>query len=498
MKGLFLTGAVLAYVATGDWLASVSVLTLGAVYLLLKDVQGPPVLFLALSYQWMQTSIGLFYGPFTGRPMLATTAAEWGTMVLIGLGCVLSLAVGIRVGINFIKTRMHEEPIEEMLFSMSTLLMIYFGAFIATGILQSIAYEYPMLREPMAMSSTVRLMVFYFAVRRLLRPSIQVLPLVALLGFEVLIGLTGFFANFKEPMLMTAIALLEVFDRRRATHWLGLAVLVVAATTAGVFWMGVRGTLRTDFEDTERVAAGGRAARFARLREVGSEWWALDKQETLWTIDFLVERQWVIYYPALAIARVPSIIPHTGGELIWKALVHVATPRLLYPNKPGVGSDSDLVRRVLGRLGGGRGNRYEHRVRLCRGVLCRLRLAVHVRAGAHLGLLCRRVLPGLASPDSPRAGSDPPARGRLLDRLVSVRTLLASNDRHVRHDGDLPGRRRVLDRSVAPAAPIQAAGPTKLATVGRQPARAVAGLIASPADPSSARGADRFVIPIAA
>ena len=33
--------------------------------------------------------------------------------------------------------------------------------------------------------------------------------------FEVALGFTGYFANFREPMILAAIASLEVFDSKR-------------------------------------------------------------------------------------------------------------------------------------------------------------------------------------------------------------------------------------------------------------------------------------------
>ncbi len=40
--------------------------------------------------------------------------------------------------------------------------------------------------------------------------------------------------------------------------------------------------------------------------------------------------------------------PHEDGEILWAAVVHVLTPRLLFPDKPPVESDSEKVRRYTG------------------------------------------------------------------------------------------------------------------------------------------------------
>jgi hypothetical protein len=62
----------------------------------------------------------------------------------------------------------------------------------------------------------------------------------------------------------------------------------------------------------------------------------------------VVERVWAIYYPALAVERVPSVLPHTNGEIIEGALSHLVTPRILFPDKGDLPSDSEMVRKYSG------------------------------------------------------------------------------------------------------------------------------------------------------
>lgn len=65
-------------------------------------------------------------------------------------------------------------------------------------------------------------------------------------------------------------------------------------------------------------------------------------------VDSLIDRVWVQYYPALAMRRVPSALPHSDGQFLKGAIVHVLMPRLLYPDKPALQDDSDKVRYYSG------------------------------------------------------------------------------------------------------------------------------------------------------
>ena len=66
------------------------------------------------------------------------------------------------------------------------------------------------------------------------------------------------------------------------------------------------------------------------------------------SVETLVDRLWAIKYPAMALERVPFIIPYTDGQIMHDALVHIVTPRFLNPDKPDLISDSELVRKYAG------------------------------------------------------------------------------------------------------------------------------------------------------
>ena len=79
-----------------------------------------------------------------------------------------------------------------------------------------------------------------------------------------------------------------------------------------------------------------------------SQWLRQDFKHVYDDLDIFVDRMWVIYYPALAVSRVPSMVPHENGAIMWRALVHIVTPRLLFPDKAVLESDSEMVMRYSG------------------------------------------------------------------------------------------------------------------------------------------------------
>jgi hypothetical protein len=289
----------------------------------------------------------LFYIALTGRSLVATTAAEYRGTVLIALGCVLALAVGLHLGLRLMRRAHRPSPITTPLAGLNTLVTVYLVLLVTTGGVQQLAWQYPQFTQAILALSYFRLGLVYLLMRRLSIPVPDVPRIAMLLGVEVGLGLTGFFASFREPLILAALAMSEVFDSRRLSHWaagLGVGATIVIV---GLFWSGVRGEYRQDFYQVEAFAET-RSMRLERMNVLAQEWIQRDKQEFLWNLDFMVDRLWVIYYPALAIDRVPGTLPHTDGAIIGGALRHIVTPRALFPDKPELPSDSEMVRLYSG------------------------------------------------------------------------------------------------------------------------------------------------------
>jgi hypothetical protein len=113
----------------------------------------------------------------------------------------------------------------------------------------------------------------------------------------------------------------------------------------GVLWMGIRTDYRQDFESAE---LSSRSARFERVGSLSNEWMGSDADRLWKDLDSLVDRLWAIYYPALAVERVPTQLPHEDGAILSAAIRHIVMPRILFPDKPVLPSDSEMVRRYSG------------------------------------------------------------------------------------------------------------------------------------------------------
>jgi hypothetical protein len=147
--------------------------------------------------------------------------------------------------------------------------------------------------------------------------------------------------------------MLEIFDRRNIRHWLAMGLVGATMVVLGVVWMGIRVDYRRDYMAIDNFQTS-RSTRVDRIENLATDWLNSDSQNMLTTADSLVNRMWTIYYPALAIKRVPGSLPHTDGSILMAALTHLVTPRVFFPNKPDLPSDSDMVRKYSNVMVAGR------------------------------------------------------------------------------------------------------------------------------------------------
>ena len=118
--------------------------------------------------------------------------------------------------------------------------------------------------------------------------------------------------------MLTGLAMLEIFDRRNLRHWAAAAAMAVVTVGCGLVWMGIRTEYRRDYVQIDNFRTD-RSARIARIGDLVSGFFHSDTDEFTKTFDNFIDRMWPIYYPALAVARVPRHLPHTDGAIIGAA-----------------------------------------------------------------------------------------------------------------------------------------------------------------------------------
>ena len=350
---LLLAVAATLSLVTWDWIPGASLLVLAFAWRWLRADVGPPVLALAMTLQWAQVVVGVLYNHLTGRPLPELTRCNYERMVLLGLGCVASLSLGLGAGMRLHrpapKSTRAAAPAtvrETPGFPLRTLASGYVIATLLTGSIQAIAWQFSSVTQAILALSLLRYAILFLLLRRLIQPTIRWGPVVALLTFEVVIGFTGFFAGFREGLMIATLAVLEAFQRRRASHWALLGLLAAILLGTGTLWTGIKHDYRRQFRDESFAAST--STRLESVESLSLDWLDRDGDRKLSDVDRMVSRVWAVYYPALAIARVPSVLPYEHGAILLRAVQHILMPRLFFPNKKSLDSDSEMVRKYSG------------------------------------------------------------------------------------------------------------------------------------------------------
>src|SRR5262249_8954828 len=139
-----------------------------------------------------------------------------------------------------------------------------------TGVIQQLAWQIPEITQGILALNFIRLILLFLIFRRLMQPQFQWQWIVGLLLAEIMFGFTRYFAGFREPLMIAALALLEAFDRRKVRQWLAFSSLAAVISLSAIMWTAIKPQYRQDFESTG--FAESRVARLGRVAALASRW----------------------------------------------------------------------------------------------------------------------------------------------------------------------------------------------------------------------------------
>lgn len=346
VRTVFVFGTALVTVLAADWVALAALILLWVGWKYLSREPGAPIAAAAFTHQWVQVTIGVFYAAITGRQVIEMRTTDYRPMVLVGLGSILAMFGGYLIGAAFPKRRTIGVSVARPLpLSLRQIAICYIAAVAINGTLQNFAWTLPRVTQILLVLSLGRFALLFILVTRLLRPPPRWGWIAAIALMELALGFGGLFADFRQPLVIVGIALMGRLNLRNVRTWLVISALAVTSIVAAIAWTAIKPAVRATYtrdRDASKMDRVGVAASTARqvLSTNPLSW--------QWQTDLLVSRLWQIYYPSLALARVPSVLPHEDGALLKATITNILTPRFLFPDKGNLASDSEKVRKYSG------------------------------------------------------------------------------------------------------------------------------------------------------
>lgn len=345
----FVAAAVLALLSPNPALTAAAFGTLAAALPLTWRAGEPPVLLFAVSYQWLQVSMEVFHANFLGVSVgsmdffARTEFVTW-----LSLAGLLVLAAGMRLATLGLKTSGSNQAANELSsFSLERLWILYAAFLAGKEVIYAIAWRATGLTQAVVALAGLRWFFFFLFAFGVFtrRRRYDLLGLAVLL--EVLLGFTGFFSAFKEIFFVLLIAYLTARPRFGARSALTVSGFIAAIMALGVLWMTVRGDYRTYVNQGERSQVV-RVELFDRAGHMLSMLTEIDRPALEGGLEVLAERMAYVDYFAVVALHVPARFPYEDGALWGAAIEHVLKPRIFFPDKQVLLSDSELTMKYTG------------------------------------------------------------------------------------------------------------------------------------------------------
>ena len=317
-------------------------LTLGAIaiavflFKLLWRPGEPPILLYCLGFQWLQATILTFYADFQGLHLLdvdnspAIVKGAW--LTLWGL---LALAIGVRLGAGANYGLVSRESVEATTSELSVR-RLFLASLLAIALAYVLEMSAPFmggLREPFLKLALLHWVVIYIFVYTVFSQRQGYGHLTLILGIELLIGLIGFFSDFKAILIVFFLAALAAPTALRGLRLRIALALIVFSLALGVVWTSIKIDYREFLNrgTEQQIVLVPVSDRLGKLVELTGElnWDKLSK-----STKTLVNRITYIHYFSESTRMVPDSIPYEGGRLWLEAIQNFLVPRLLNPDKP--------------------------------------------------------------------------------------------------------------------------------------------------------------------
>jgi len=336
--------------------------TFAAALLLLWRGNDPPILLLPAIVQWSEVAIKPILTALYGEPidrvlhLDAGFQADLESAALFGFAGVGCLCLGMSLGARAPRfdadnaLRIEAQKWDLGLIATVSALAIFVGqVFDAFAGLAASAYQLVL-----ALAAVKYVGIFGFAYWCFINRT-GYRYLTALMAFEVMIGLTGFFADFRGPFLAVALAAVAARPSFRLPNIALMTLMAAVVLCLATFWSAIKGDYRAfaNAGSGEQIVVQPFEARLNYIYNAAA---GFDGRQFADGFNRLLARQSYIDFLGATLSYVPSVVPHEDGARLSQAVLNILTPRVLFPDKPPVDDDTEVTERYTGlRLNSGQG-----------------------------------------------------------------------------------------------------------------------------------------------
>ena len=301
-------------------------------------------IFLALFFQWLQINIKIIYGNVINLPLelqfsfYQNTQFLYKANMLSNVGLIF-FAIGLYLPLR--KRLQNFDILEQLdinykpekilknyiIFSIAISVLLLFRN--SLGGINTIVVAFSKLKWGFLLVTIIYCNVY--------NQKKKLLYLV--IGFEILLGFTGFFSGFKDIIIILVIALLSIQVELNSKAINKFSVIFIFILSFGLVWTTIKMDFReylTGGKDSQRVVV----SKIDAVNKMVGLLSDLSLENMGLATDALLDRVSYIEFFSIVLGNVPNYMPHENGAIIKESTLFYFKPRIFFPDK-GVIDDSD-------------------------------------------------------------------------------------------------------------------------------------------------------------
>ncbi|MGD9879790.1 MAG: hypothetical protein AB7F22_07395 [Reyranella sp.] len=324
---------------------------------LLLRIIGTPTMPAAAAYlflwQWMQVFARILQAQIDGEPLGAgihgmnVTRAYW-----YMLASLVVMAVAFRVTLSGLRPASYAEAVAHVKWRPPDLIIVYIGAIAVSLVFAFAGRLVPSLFQAVDVASRLKVVALFVLCTYTLSTGQGMKFMLGAVFFEILVGFTGFFSDFRGVFIYVAVAAIASRIRWTTMSSIAAVVWVSLLLVLALFWTAIKHDYRiyASQSDESQEIKVPLTERMAYLGDKLTSADGINWSDAAYTL--LVRLAYVDIFGA--VIGVQETSPESEPYRQWgEALGHVFQPRFLFPEKPQL-LDSDVYMRLA------RGDPAEH------------------------------------------------------------------------------------------------------------------------------------------
>ena len=323
-----------------------SLLALPVAVWLLGGRQAYRVLLWVIAINWLQVIGDIASAELTGSVLSDGSLGPYRVeAILWSLCAILTLALGMRFGTqlggwlfrSFVHADSGSPAVAQRVVRLDRVMLCYFASLVVTQMLGAVAASIPALAQPVLALRLIKFVCIYLIAAKVFESGRGYGWLTVVSLVELVTGVTGFFASYKEPFFIILIAFASSHRPVSARTWIFNMAAVVAVVWVSLFWTVVKKEYRS------HVAS----YPFEQRLEWMAERFFVDSIDYRSALVTLFQRIGYTEFYAMALRREDNGSIPRDFHFYASAVQHVLTPRILFPDKAAL-DDSKLTTALLG------------------------------------------------------------------------------------------------------------------------------------------------------